>query len=277
MTETLKVITEGLKNRKTECAFLILTCEGSIVKTTYNKNYNGISAGPGVGWEQAWIEAVQAKLKEYESIYPIYDKPITAETTLGDVAGKIIIKVNTNDQNQEQYIAADATIPALFSIWENPKDHKPDYVSTVDLRWGTPNSKSQQTPMNWMSAEVTNVGIEIDKAGKETSIRNMFKNAVDIYNDPESKHNTYFMVDLGGCYTDGNDTQTLAKDMNQLAVDALQTRKENASTGLVFMNFADRDTDSGANYKSDYIIATIIDNNFKFALRKKQAVAAATN
>ena len=35
------------------------------------------------------------------------------------------------------------------------------------------------------------------------------------------------------------------------------------------MNFADKQSDSGAKYKSDWLIQTIIDNNFKFALRKK--------
>ena len=49
----------------------------------------------------------------------------------------------------------------------------------------------------------------------------------------------------------------------------LQVRVQDASTGLVFFNFADRQADSGETYGTDNLIQTIIDNNFKFNLRKK--------
>ena len=48
-----------------------------------------------------------------------------------------------------------------------------------------------------------------------------------------------------------------------------KNREENAGLGLIFMNFADKQEGSGVDYKSDWLIQTIIDNNFKFALRKK--------
>lgn len=38
--------------------------------------------------------------------------------------------------------------------------------------------------------------------------------------------------------------------------------------GLIFMNFANRG-ETGKKFQSDLILQTIIDNNFKFALRKK--------
>lgn len=57
--------------------------------------------------------------------------------------------------------------------------------------------------------------------------------------------------------------------MNNLGVSELQNRTENAGLGLVYMNFADKQSDSGAKYKSDWLIQTVIDNNFKFALRKE--------
>lgn len=77
------------------------------------------------------------------------------------------------------------------------------------------------------------------------------------------------MNDLGGEYISGNNTTQLATDMNNLGVRELQNRTENAGLGLVFMNFADKQSTSGALYKSDWLIQTLIDNNFKFALRKK--------
>lgn len=74
---------------------------------------------------------------------------------------------------------------------------------------------------------------------------------------------------LGWRHEDHQDPEGLATDMNSLGVSELQNRTENAGLGLVYMNFADKQADSGAKYKSDWLIQTIIDNNFKFALRKK--------
>lgn len=52
-------------------------------------------------------------------------------------------------------------------------------------------------------------------------------------------------------------------------VDYVQTRGEDASLGVVLMNFADKQSGSGAEYGCDGLIQTIIYNNFSFALRKK--------
>ena len=57
--------------------------------------------------------------------------------------------------------------------------------------------------------------------------------------------------------------------MNALGIRELQARTENASLGLIFLNFADRNENSGQLYRSDELIQTVIDNNFKFALRKR--------
>ena len=96
------------------------------------------------------------------------------------------------------------------------------------------------------------------------------------------------MNDLGGYYfyqtegwlgihSDHEDPEGLATDMNNLGVSELQNRAENASLGLVYMNFADKQSNSGAKYKSDWLIQTIIDNNFKFALRKKGETTTTTS
>ena len=111
----------------------------------------------------------------------------------------------------------------------------------------------------------------------------MFTKSLQAYKDGD--HKTWFMNDLGGAYTWCNrtgahnpnlgtnhyvntDVVTLTKELNQLGIDELQRRTENAGLGLIFMNFANRQT-TGQDYKSDLLLQTIIDNNFKFALRKK--------
>ena len=64
--------------------------------------------------------------------------------------------------------------------------------------------------------------------------------------------------------------------MNNLGIQLLQERTENAGLGLVYMNFADKQANSGALYRSDWLIQTVIDNNFKFQLRKKGSPSGTT-
>ena len=47
------------------------------------------------------------------------------------------------------------------------------------------------------------------------------------------------------------------------------TRTQNASLGVVYMNFADNLADYGAKYGCDQLIQTVINNNFTFQLRTK--------
>ena len=157
------------------------------------------------------------------------------------------------------------------------------------MTWNDPNGTSDLT---WLYQEVTSVtdptsntcndGYKAESSyeDKVARIKDLFSNSLTKYK--EGTHNTWFMNDLGGNYsycdkhhyipgTSHNvkiDVKKLTKDLNQLGIDELQNRKENAGLGLIFMNFANRET-TGQECKSDLLLQTIIDNNFKFALRKK--------
>ena len=76
------------------------------------------------------------------------------------------------------------------------------------------------------------------------------------------------MNDLGGRYVGDANGEALARTMNAFGIQQLQERGENASLGLIYMNFADMQDDSGGTVRSDELIQTVIDNNFKFNLRK---------
>lgn len=233
-----------------------LTYEG----TPCNSNYGGFDT------ERIWIEALQAKLNSLKenNIYSLYTGEITANTTIADLREHIVLKVNYNTTTMGGYIDVNATIPALFSRWQGK-------YGDVDLRWGTPNETATRTPMHWLYQEATHVGsnTEITYAEKETYIKKVFDDGVTRYQQ-NTAHDTWFMNDIGGRYLeDTNDAVTsLTTQLNNYSVGLLQERTANASLGLVFMNFADKKSDSGALYQSDWLIQTIIDNNFKFALRK---------
>lgn len=252
------------KGKERETAFVMVTYSG------------------GSGSQQDWMTALQSTVNEcaqdYDT-YRIFDKEMTPDVTLGDVAGKIILKAN---YNSDDMIAGAGTAPMMYTKWEVP------YVEGgLPMAWGDPNSSAK---LHWLYQEVTSVldpdrdcghgGGESNKEDKQTYIKNIFQQSVDAYKNDIS-HKTWFMNDLGGYYmycsregwhlihNETKDVIGLTKDMNNLGVSELQSRTENAGLGLVYMNFADKQDDSGVLYKSDWLIQTVIDNNFKFALRKK--------
>lgn len=268
------------QDRNLECAVVMITYSGD---NAVSINYTGNPSSSGIdgGVQRAWIDAIANELKVLgQENDRIYKEEITANTTLDDVKGKIILKVNTNSDAQNGYIDADDEVPALFSRWDGA-------IKTVDLRWGSPNTNSTRTPLKWMYQEATHIGTGTESTPQEkyNNAMSVFQNSIDEYT-ANSAHDTWFMNDCGGTFhydvsgTDGYDGNYGDGDINDNAPIAfarwfnpqitryLQERDANASLGLVFFNFADKQ-DTGKKYGTDNLIQSIIDNNFKFNLRKE--------
>ena len=101
----LSEIAEFLKDaeslgKKQETAFVLVTYSG------------------GSGSEQDWMTALQNTVNEcagdYDT-YRIFDKEMTPDVTLGDVAGQIILKANYNSDNM---ISGAGTAPLMYTKWE---------------------------------------------------------------------------------------------------------------------------------------------------------------
>lgn len=247
--------------------------EFAFVQITYNSASSSSDYTPAGGAFRYWIEGIEYELNQLiqdGNKYNIYTDQITPDTKLGDVGGHIVLKVNYNDgqTGMGQYIDANATIPALFSTWTKGMDD-------VALYWGSPNSNQTGRPeMHWYYSEATHIGNTNEAstlAIKKNQISTVFQESVDKYIDG-TDHNYWFMNDIGGCYSEGYSGRTtipvLTTDLNNYAVQLLQERTQNASLGIVLLNYADKQENSGVLYRSDWLIQTIIDNNFKFALRK---------
>lgn len=272
LSEGLKQIADFLstaeQNVKRESAFVLVT-------------YNS-----GVGSQNDWMRSLQSTINDCaaDPQYRVFNGTLSPNTTLGDVANKIIVKCNYND---DEMISGVGTAPMLYTQWLVP------YVEGgLPMTWSNPNGGKSFT---WLYQEVTSVldadrnqnsdaSAESTKDQKRQYIQTIFEESVSAYKN-NNAHDIWFMNDLGGYYyyqteitgpfgghwgwTDHEDPAGLATDMNNLGVQLLQERTENAGLGLVYMNFADKQTDSGVQYRSDWLIQTVIDNNFKFALRKK--------
>ena len=235
--------------------------------------------------DQYWIEKLRDEVNSIAGYAAnrIYTDEITPNTTIDNVKGKIILKANYNSQKMIRDYGT-TTAPIMFTYWgfaTGPEEKSWTYQDNnggMPMDWGKPVWYLNSTAsLRWYYQEVTSVGSgqEATTQEKKDGITHLFQESVELYKNDKS-HKTWFMNDLGGYYSDNDDIGTrengivaLAEDMNNLAVEQLQQRTENAGLGLIFMNFADKQTTSGAKYKSDYLIQTIIMNNRKFQLRKK--------
>lgn len=278
LSEISAYLTDSKAKGKNEFAFTLITYQD------------------GAGEEVDWMKSLQTTIGNM-SADVVYKEEINPNTTLGDVFGKIVVKCNYNSADM---INGVSTAPMLYTLWEKA------YVEGgLPMPWNDPHASSQLT---WLYQEVTSstwtekntctrpdapisgrpgkYSAEDSKENKIKYITTLFEKSLAAYRT--GNHDTWFMNDLGGYYawcdrTDGwhsadightvphnehKDIITLTKDLNQLGIDELQNREENAGLGLIFMNFANRGT-TGQEYKSDLLLQTIIDNNFKFALRKK--------
>ena len=271
LSEISAYLTDSKAKGKNEFAFTLITYDTS-----------------GSGTQKQWMQSLQTTINNM-SADVVYKEEINPNTTLGDVFGKIVVKCNYNSAGM---INGVSTAPMLYTLWEKA------YVEGgLSMPWNDPHATSQLT---WLYQEVTSstetsknkcsnpskYSAEDSKEKKTEYIQTLFAKSLEAYKT--GNHDTWFMNDLGGYYSwcsddswghsidlalvgghkEHKDIITLTKDLNQLGIDELQNREENAGLGLIFMNFANRGT-KGQEYKSDLLLQTIIDNNFKFALRKK--------
>lgn len=294
ITEMVKTVADGLATaesagRTGEYAFILLT-------------YSGAGEGHGItNVERAWMEAVQNELETManDPQYRLYTNEITSNTTLGEVAGKIIIKVNYNTANMASVLNRDAKVPALFSVWgygvdgqsdtsqglpSNPDDggdHANAYAMN-NLRWGTSNHNAPAN-MKFFYHEASSIGHN-DNGGEETEtekknrVEDMWERSIQYYKTNDA-HNMWFMNDLGGYYINGDYAESESQggidgwtqEIGPIATRYLQSRTEDATLGIVLLNYADPSNDYSGN-----LIQTIINNNFSFQLRTSGSSSQST-
>lgn len=281
----------GAGSNAHECAVVIITRPGNISEAdvTFEGSWQDGLWAPSKfeqvgGSSTIWIEAVANELQKLsqETQNRIYGDEITANTTLEDVKGKIILKINYNEKTQEDVFAANDRYPMLFSIWNGLK-------STTNLYWGT---MAKEASLQWMYQEATHVG-SAGEAGtpntatiKLANVNEIFTSSIQSYQNNDA-HSIWYMNDCGGVFTssvvgtngydgsyasgEGNDygVQQLTRWLNGEVRQTLQERDENATLGIVLFNYADKRSGSGQAYGTDELIQTVIDNNFKFNLRKE--------
>ena len=279
--DIVKEIATGLKTaeaagKNQEYAFILLTASLSECEA-YGRSGNRTDGN------LAWMDAIRNDLEEMaadEETYKLYTGEITPTTTIDDVKGHIIIKVNYNDDNMGNHLSENDRIPAMFAKWGVFDDVSTPFTETSayainSMRWGTSHNVNNGA-LQWFYHEATSVGYN-NNGGEETyaqkigNIEDMWNRSIDYYKS-NSDNSMWFLNDLGGCYVNGiyssgesqDGVAAWTEEVGPYATRLLQNRTEDATLGIVLINYANPE-----NQYSGNLIQTIINNNFNFQLRTR--------
>lgn len=217
--------------------------------------------------ENEWYNTLANQLNNnsnYTSL-PIYRDGIDANTTIGQLARKIVLRIDRQGTT---------SVPALISAQPNTTEAPGE----KDMYWGSTNNGRVLT---MYAQDATSIDVNGNSEGelpdmstKLSYMKTIFSESVNKYKENDAHDYLYYMT-IGGFYcnsesndSEGGDVIKYTEDITPQITDYIQKRGTDASLGLVMMNFADKQPGSGADYGCDGLIQTIIYNNFSFALRK---------
>lgn len=237
-----------------------------------------------------FLQGVANALSGYTDI--VYSGPITRNTTIADVKGKLIVKVNV-DKNLTlgNYTAANALIsynPFLLQISTDASTFAHPYYS--DLYW------SGWADANKTCAQVnTLTGISADEAASKfiwvfssanrTQADGGTNTTVPTYQNRKdalgammtfsktvyerSNHNVWFYFNCGGTQATSSTSSTVsptdfAKTMNSWLLSTINAKTDPSPLGIVMFNQC---TGANETYHGADIIKAIIEMNSKFYLK----------
>lgn len=280
ITTVLESIKAVLKSHQDEYAVLVLSYA------------DGGSGGHRAEDHAYFLQGVANALSGYTDI--VYSGPITKNTTVGQVKGKVIVKVNIDyNLTKGNYTAANALIsynPFLLQISTDASTFAHPYYS--DLYW------SNWADANKTCAQVnTLTGISADEAAskfiwvfssanrtqndkgslsyptytqRQTALKAMMDYSKLIYD--ASTHNVWFYFNCGGTLVTtnrwGNENEPspteFAKTMNLWLKNTINAKTDPSPLGIVMFNQC---TGANATYYGEDIIKAIIEMNSKFYLK----------
>ncbi len=247
---------------------------------------DGGTFGVNETWRGAWISKIKDVLAETDVANALngvlYTDEITPETTVEQLRGKLVLKINIDDM----YDSAEITnvdgsnfnaIPALFSYttynWSNDS-----YIST--LKWkGKPtmqntviSSNSDNFYWNYTVANRTSSSTSEHPvlSDRKQAISQIILNSYNAHN--EGKNNLWGMVGAGGSLfstlsSKDGDPSTVADTLNVHLAKVINEKVdagEASPMGMVFVNFV---TDT----EGQKLIESIIRMNSRFELGKKKS------
>lgn len=222
--------------------------------------------------ERSWLSTLMSTFNNWKNDR-ICTSEVNANTTLGDVAGKIILRIHV--KGEDVYNKSTTELPAQLVCYSSPYTGQ-----LVPMSWGTSSKTNGLQLFYEEETRLENGGIldlnknDGDAQTKKEHVAAVVQESVTHYNQNDD-HNIWYLIDLGGYYNSTilvlgfYDGEGVAKDLTPYFFKFFNTREQNASLGVVYMNFADNRANYGAKYGCDQLIQTIINNNFTFQLRTR--------
>lgn len=228
----------------------------------------GFKANGQADDENNWYNKLADQLtnNRYYTSLPIYSEGIDANTTIEQLARKIVLRIDRQGTT---------VVPGLISAQPNTMDAPAE----KDMYWGSTNNGRVLT---MYAQDATSIDVDGNDHGELPNMQTKFDYMKTIFSESVTKyqqndaHDYLYYMNVGGFYcisgtgdSEGGDVIKYTEEIIPEIIRYVQMRGQDAALGLVMMNFADKQADSGARYGCDALIQTIINNNFTFALRKK--------
>ena len=276
--DKMKEIGALIANNPEEYVVVVLTvAEKPLTRSAIGTYVYGTTAPREV------LNAIATMLKDPSLASYIYDKPITPNTTVYDVLGKIIVKVNTNTSNfcADTYDNIPNAMVSLASMAGGA-----GYTDYTDITAGVFNSMQTSTIYN--SKTESGLTFYYHQAQKtyasgSTSSPNLDERhaAIDditaqsrtIYEN--NLHNAWFQIGIGG-YNANDDTDklTIASNLNSYLLTKVQNKLLSqkglapSPVGIVLMNYCTGDSSKG---NGAALVKAILEMNTMFRLNRDPA------
>lgn len=230
------------------------------------------------------IPAITTMLNENAEALKLYTSEITANTTVGDVLGKMIVKINTNNASLSSYTYPDYALVSFASMAmsdynagdDNITDLAVDYytkMQTADMFWANNAAKegasASLTYYYHQAQRTTTDGTTVSGvptlAQRKAAIDNIIGESKKIYD--AGTHNGWFQLGVGGYIKDASnndpDQSTVATELNGYVKTAIQNKikTDPSPVGIVLMNQANSEAGLA-------VVNEILTMNGKFKLNR---------
>ena len=278
ITTVLESIKTALASHQDEYAVLVLSYA------------DGGSGGHRAEDHAYFLQGIANALSSYSDI--VYSGPITKNTTIGQVKGKIIVKVNIDkDITKGNYTAANALIsynPFLLQISTDAANFAHPYYS--DLYWSgwadSYRTCAQVSTLTGISAaEAASKFIWVFSSANRTQVNTGTNTTIPTYKNRQdalgammnfsktvyerSNHNVWFYFNCGGTQATSSTSKSpsptnFASTMNSWLLNTINAKTNPSPLGIVMFNQC---TGDNATYHGEDIIRAIIEMNSKFYLK----------
>lgn len=267
--DKLKTIGTLAKNNPEEYLIVVLTiAEKPMTRSSYT--YGNVDPSQV-------LPAIAKMLSDSSLDDFLYRTPISPSTTVGEVLGKVIVKVNANTGYDKfsKYSSVPGTLISEASMASNSEYISKDIIEgrfssmqTSDIYWG---SAPTDLKFYYHQAQITynNTALYSPTYNeRKAAINDIIKQSQNIYNN--NNHNGWFQLGIGGRTSSDNKLE-VAKELNPYVLGIVNAKlnSENDLTpspvGIVLMNYC---TGTAAQGNGLELCKAILAMNSKFRLNR---------